>query len=160
MKKRKWVLPVGIVGGLVALCILLLIAALCMMGIKGYGINLSDGYARCEKGQAEQTEQAEVDDLLYKEWEFRDDFLEKGSYTLYKDMLELQVPEPEKILLLCNGELLEMITYADTDIVIEIPKDGNYQLIAIDEAGNQTDVTMATAKEVKHADDSPILFLK
>lgn len=57
MKKRKWVLPVSIVGGLVALCILLLIAALCMMGIKGYGINLSDGYARCEKGQAELTEE-------------------------------------------------------------------------------------------------------
>ena len=39
MKKKKWILPVSIVGGLVLLCILLLVVALCMIVIKGYGMS-------------------------------------------------------------------------------------------------------------------------
>lgn len=103
--------------------------------------------------------QAEIDDLLYNEREFRNDYLKKGSYTLYKDLLDEQVPKLEKILVLCNSELLETIAYEGTDVVIDIPKDGNYQLIAVDTDGNQTDITHVTIMEVKSTDDSPILFL-
>ena len=104
-------------------------------------------------------EQAEIDDLLYKEWEFREDYFKKGSYTLNKDHLDVQVPHLEKILVLCNGELLEMIAYDGADVVIDIPNDGNFQFIAVDADGNLTDITHVTTAEVKSADESPILFL-
>lgn len=39
MKKKKWLLPVSIIGGFILLCILLLIVTVCIIGIKGYGIS-------------------------------------------------------------------------------------------------------------------------
>ncbi|MBQ4560336.1 MAG: hypothetical protein IJA54_08470, partial [Tyzzerella sp.] len=39
MKKKKWLLPVSMIGGFILLCILLLIVTVCIIGIKGYGIS-------------------------------------------------------------------------------------------------------------------------
>lgn len=39
MKKKKWLLPVSIIGGFILLCILLLVMTICIIGIKGYGIS-------------------------------------------------------------------------------------------------------------------------
>lgn len=39
MKKKKWLLPVSIIGGFILLCILLLVVTVCIIGIKGYGIS-------------------------------------------------------------------------------------------------------------------------
>lgn len=39
MKKKKWLLPVSIIGGFLLLCILLLVITVCIIGFKGYGIS-------------------------------------------------------------------------------------------------------------------------
>ncbi len=42
MKKRKWLLPVCIVGGIVTLCLIITVALIAYMGINGYG--MTSGY--------------------------------------------------------------------------------------------------------------------
>lgn len=106
-----------------------------------------------------KTKEYETGDLLFREWQFRDDYFEKGSYTLYKDILETQVPNLDKILFIFNGELKETFDYCGLDVVIDVPEDGICQFIAVDKDGNKEDITPVSLGEVNCVEDNGILFL-
>ena len=44
MKKRKWILPVGIIGGFLLFCIILFFVVAGIMSAKGYGISIGRLY--------------------------------------------------------------------------------------------------------------------
>ena len=108
----------------------------------------------------EETDKIEndTDDLVYREFEYGENFF-VGEATIYKtDILNLVV-SPIKIMILYNDELVEEIDFTNTDITIEIAKEGNYCFLAVDENGETTDITSIVNAEATGVEGSDVILL-
>lgn len=97
--------------------------------------------------------ESDTNDLLYREYQTGTKFFAGVANIAKSDVLGL-VSNPAKIAVLYNDELYEEIDFVNTDITIEIPRDGNYCFLAADENGEITDITNIVAGEAIVPEDS------
>ena len=95
-----------------------------------------------DKAQGDNVEQSEpiIDDLLYREYKSGEKYF-AGEATITKSNLLTMADEPEIIIVMYNGKVQKEITYADTDITIEIPREGTYCFLSVNKDGTIVDIT-------------------
>lgn len=81
-----------------------------------------------------------TDDLLYREYQSGEHFFAGVVHIAESDVLSL-VSNPVKIIVLYNDELFSEIDFINTDMTIEMPKDGNYCFLAASEENEIIDIT-------------------
>ena len=120
--------------------------------------------------QAEQTEnetvvsgpeQAEVgtNDLLYKEYQSGEKFFE-GIATIAKTDILRIVNEPEKVVVLYNDEVQEIIDFKNDDIKVEIPNEGNYCFLVMGKNEEVVDITNVVKGETIAPEGTGVIPLK
>lgn len=102
-----------------------------------------------EKGKIIQTKNeeksndvnvTESDDLLYREYQSGENFFAGVALIKASDVFGM-VSSPVKIVTLYNGELYREMDFANADVTIEIPKDGNYSFLVVNEKNEIVDIT-------------------
>lgn len=88
----------------------------------------------------------ESDDLLYREYQSGENFFAGVVLIKESDVFNM-VNNPVKIVVLYNGELYQEMDFKNVDMTIEIPKDGNYSFLVVDENNEIVDITSIVTGE-------------
>jgi len=111
-----------------------------------------------EKSADANIAESDTNDLLYREYQLGTKFFAGVANIAESDVLSL-VSNPTKIAVLYNDELYKEIDFKNTDIIIEIPKDGNYCFLVVDENDEITDITSVVVGEAVVSEDSGVIPL-
>lgn len=101
---------------------------------------------------------ADTNDLLYREYQSGTKFFAGVIHIAESDVSNL-VSAPTRIAVLYNDELYEEIEFTNTDITIEIPKDGNYCFLVVDEDDEITDITDIVTGEATVPEEGGVIPL-
>lgn len=102
--------------------------------------------------------ESDTNNLLYREYQSGTKFFAGVIHIAESDVSNL-VSDPTRIAVLYNDELYEEIEFTNTDITIEIPKDGNYCFLVVDEDDEITDITDIVTGEATVPEEGGVIPL-
>lgn len=111
-----------------------------------------------EKSDDANIVESDTNDLLYREYQSGEHFFSGVAYIAESDVLSL-VSNPVKIMILYNDGLFSEIDFTNTDMTIEMPKDGNYCFLAVNEENNIIDITSIVVGEAVISEDGGVIPL-
>lgn len=111
-----------------------------------------------EKSDDANATESDIDDLLYREYQSGKKFFSGVALIEESDILSL-VSDPIKIVVLYNDKLFNEIDFTNVDITIEIPEDGNYCFLIVNEQNEITDITNIVTGEAVISEGSEAIPL-
>lgn len=111
-----------------------------------------------EKSADENIVESDINDLLYREYQSGTNFFAGVVNIAEADVLKL-VKNPTKIAVLHDDKLYKEVEFTNIDITIEIPKNGNYCFLAVDENKEITDITSIVVGEAVVSEDGGVVPL-
>lgn len=111
-----------------------------------------------EKSDDANATESDIDDLLYREYQSGKKFFAGVALIEESDVLSL-VSNPIKIVVLYNGKLFNEIDFTNDDMTIEIPEEGNYCFLVVNEQNEITDITNIVTGEAVISEGSEVIPL-